>query len=138
MGEFQMRFLGKALTATSVAGVAAACLVGGSGLAAADTQASLHLNPTTATQGELIKIFATCGADEGLNYVGSEAFQPTGGQGPYAPGGGGIAKITKRHNGRYYGYVFVRNDIAPGTYHVGERCGGGNAGGVDLTVVNAG
>jgi hypothetical protein len=131
-----MRFLNKAATAASIAGISAACLIGGSAaVAVADTAPFVHLHPTVVSAGDRVNVTAGCGdSGEGLNWVGSHAFAPTGNDGPWE-GNGGVARITKVVNGTYYGYATIAN-VQPGSYWVGERCGGGNAGGVYISVVN--
>jgi hypothetical protein len=125
----------------------AGLLLTGSGIAAASTSATntaitntaeetayLRLDRTVAHEGDSVKIFARCGAGELLGLVGSEAFAPTGQDGPYE-GNGGVARFTARIDDGLAGEATIRRDIAPGHYHVGQRCGGGNAGGLELTVI---
>lgn len=118
-----------AFVALSVAGIAAA----GSGVASADGGTYLHLDRTTVATGDTVHVSAKCDDGEGLNFVGSEAFTPTGDDGPYQ-GNGGVVPFHDRSDGSATGETVIRADVAPGVYHVGQRCGGGNAGGVDLTV----
>lgn len=122
-----------ALRNTVSAVAALAGLLASTGVAAADTGAYLRLDHTTVHRGELVHVVAGCGDGSLLNLVGSEAFAPTGQDGPY-DGDGGVAVFTRQANGLAVGAATIRADIAPGRYHVGERCGGGNAGGLDLTL----
>ncbi|GAA1946908.1 hypothetical protein [Amycolatopsis minnesotensis] len=124
-----MNIVRTAFVALSVAGIAAA----GSGVASADGGTYLHLDRTTVTTGDTVRVVARCSDGEGLNFVGSEAFSPTGDDGPYQ-GNGGVVPFHDEADGGLKGSTVVRADVAPGVYHVGQRCGGGNAGGVDLTV----
>jgi len=125
---------------TFVSLTAASLLLAGSGIATANTMAGetvpyLKLDRTIVSTGDHIKVFARCGGGELLNLVGSEAFAPTGADGPYE-GNGGVAHFTARIDDGLEGEATIRDGIAPGHYHVGQRCGGGNAGGAELTVVN--
>ncbi|GAB3499879.1 hypothetical protein [Amycolatopsis cihanbeyliensis] len=93
----------------------------------------LRVDKTTVSPGMVVHVSAYCGRREGLNHVGSAAFAPTGHDGPYQ-GNGGVVVFTERTPGGGEGYAEIRADAVPGTYYVGQRCGGGNAGGLTLTV----
>jgi hypothetical protein len=108
-------------------------LVASTGVAFAGTGAYLRLDHMTVHKGDLVHVVAGCGDGGLLNLVGSEAFAPTGQDGPY-DGDGGVAVFTRQANGLAVGAATIRADIAPGRYHVGERCGGGNAGGLTITL----
>jgi hypothetical protein len=122
-----------ALRTTAITVAALAGLLASTGTASAGTGAYLRLDHTTVHRGELVHVVAGCGDGSLLNLVGSEAFAPTGQDGPY-DGDGGVAVFTRQADGLLSGAATIRADIAPGRYHVGERCGGGNAGGLDLTL----
>ncbi|WP_157357338.1 hypothetical protein [Amycolatopsis nigrescens] len=126
----------KAFISLSVAGITAAGVLAGGGIASAESGAYLELDRTTVAQGETVNVLARCDTGEALNLVGSEAFAPTGQDGPYE-GNGGVAVFTREVAGNLEGQAGIRTDVAPGTYRVTERCGGGNAGGVDITVLPA-
>ncbi|WP_158881177.1 hypothetical protein [Amycolatopsis anabasis] len=126
----------KAFSSLAVAGAAAAALLATAPTASAGQPAELRLDRTTVAYGEALHVLARCDEGETLNHVGSEAFVPTGDDGPYE-GNGGVVKFTRFSDAGAEGDTTIRNDIAPGTYHVGLRCGGGNAGGSEITVVAA-
>ena len=125
-----MRRISRALAAMSIAGLASGTF--GVASAGAAPVPSLHLDHASYAPGQVVKLSVSCAGD-GLNYVGSTAFKPTGHDGPYT-GNGGTAKITSQQGGELHGYAVIAPHAKPGKYDVGQRCGGGNAGGTELTV----
>lgn len=129
-----MNVMKKALVALSATGATLTGLALGGGMASADPEASLQLDKTSVAPGDTVNVVATCGAGEGVNMVGSEAFAPTGQDGPYT-GNGGTAVFGDDQRGDEKQGIATIRDVGPGTYHVGQRCGGGNAGGLEIHVL---
>ncbi|MFI6024352.1 hypothetical protein [Amycolatopsis magusensis] len=101
---------------------------------ATPTGSFLKLDKEIVRAGEQVRVVAGCGVD-GLNFVGSAAFAPTGQDGPYT-GNGGVAVFDVRTTAVSWGSATVRADAMPGSYQVSERCGGGHAGSKELTVIS--
>ncbi|MBK1783978.1 hypothetical protein [Prauserella cavernicola] len=99
----------------------------------ATADATLLVDKSIVSPGEVVHVTAKCPYAEGISHVGSPAFAATGADGPYA-GNGGVAVLTARSGGFGIGRAEIRADIAPGVYPVVLRCGGGNAGTVELTI----
>lgn len=130
-----MRAISRTLAALSIAGLSTAGVLGTAAVASAADVPSLHLDQRTYAPGEVVELSADCAGD-GLNFIGSAAFAPTGHDGPYT-GNGGVATITAQRDGVSRGHAVIAADTEPGDYHVGQRCSGGNAGGVMITVTQA-
>lgn len=131
-----MRTIRHALgSACVVVAAAAFALVGSAGMASADTESYLRLDKPIVTAGETVGVLAGCGEDEILGTVGSAAFAPTDQDGPYEGNGGAVVFSSRSEGGEASGHATIRSDAAPGTYHVGQRCSGGNTGGAQITVL---
>jgi hypothetical protein len=100
---------------------------------AGQDDASLYVETNTVVTGHLLHVWGACGGGgQGLNWVGSAAFEHRGKDDPY-PGDGGSARITAYNRGAFEGEAVIAN-VPPGNYTVSARCGGGLAATEQITV----
>lgn len=124
-----MRRISAVLTVLSTA----ALLTAGAAAAGASA-APVQLSKATVQAGDVVEVSGEAG-QEGLNWVASAAFvRQTDEDGDPYPGNGGSAHVTTDADGHFHGSARVAQ-VAPGSYDVSVRIGGGNAGSVTITVV---
>lgn len=91
----------------------------------------IRVTPSRVAPGGTVHVTGRCNPNE-TGYIISQAFVHDA-QHDFA--GVGAVDLKADASGRYSAQARISLTATPGVYHVGARCGGGNAGGTTLTVV---
>jgi hypothetical protein len=100
--------------------------------AAASAAVGLHVSPHTVAAGKIVHVSGDVGG--GCSHSGSVTVISAAFHSGHEFAGVNAIQIHIRPSGSFAAKTRIPSSRAPGSYHVGARCGGGSFGGLRLHV----
>src|SRR6266480_686941 len=99
---------------------------------AASASFGLHVSPHTVPAGKIVHVSGNVG--NGCSHSGTVTVISAAFHSGHEFAGGNAISIHIRPSGKFAAKTRIPSSRAPGSYHVGARCGGGSFGNITLHV----